>query len=79
MTMAQCQQLYNLQEKARLIKGKNTPKSSRAVEASVAVLEVKTDISSNKSLCTEEKPKHITEKIKPLTEREVEGAVSWMS
>ena len=38
MSMAQCQQLYELQKKARLFKGKKTPESSRALEAKVAML-----------------------------------------
>ena len=50
MSVVQCQQLYDFQKKARLIKGKKTPESSRALEARVAVLEVKFKNSSIKSL-----------------------------
>ena len=39
--MAECQQLYELQKKATLIKGKKTPESSRVLEARVSKLEVK--------------------------------------
>ena len=57
MSMAQHQQLYELQKKARLIKGKKAPESSRALEARVAMLEAKTDNSSNESLFPDEKLK----------------------
>ena len=57
MLMAQHQQLYELQKKVRLIKGKKTPESSRASEARVAMLEAKTENSSNESLFVDEKPK----------------------
>ena len=57
MSTKQHQQLYDLQKKARLIKGKKTPESSRALEVSVAVLEAKTYNSSNESLFPDEKPK----------------------
>ena len=40
-----------------LIKGKKSPESSRALEARVAILEAKTDNSSNESLFAEKKPK----------------------
>ena len=50
MSMAQCQQLYELRKKARLIKGKKTPESGRALEARVTTLKVKTDNSNNESL-----------------------------
>ena len=56
MLAAQCQQLYELQKKARLIKGKKTPESSRALEARVASLEAKSDNSSNESLFADKKP-----------------------
>ena len=41
MLMAQCQQPYEFQKKARLIKGKKTPESGRALEARVAMPEAK--------------------------------------
>ena len=72
MMMTQCQQLYELQKKARLFKGKQTPDSNRALGARVAMLEAKTDNSSNESLFPDEIPKLMTEIIQPLTEREVE-------
>ena len=57
MSMAQHQQLYELQKKARLIKGKKTPEIRRVLEARVAELEAKTDNSSDESLLPDEKPK----------------------
>ena len=57
MLTAQHQKLHEFSKKARLIKGKNTPQSSRALEARVAMLEAKTDNSSNESLFPGEKPK----------------------
>ena len=57
MSTVQCQQLYELWKKAGLIKGKKAQESSRALEAEVAMLEAKTDNSSNESLLPDEKPK----------------------
>ena len=57
MLAAQHQQLYELWKKARLIKGKKTPKSSRALEARVAMLEAETDNNSNESLFPDKKSK----------------------
>ena len=57
MSMAQCQQLYELWKKAGLVKGKKTPESSRVLEARVAALEMKIDNSSNESLLADEKTK----------------------
>ena len=57
MSIAQCQQLYELSTKAGLIKGKKTPDDSRVFEARVAVLGAKIDSSSNESLFADEKPK----------------------
>ena len=57
MSMAQHQQLYELQKKARLIKSKKTPEGSRAFEARVTMLDVKTENSSNESIFPDEKPK----------------------
>ena len=57
MLTVQCQQLYELRKKAGLIKSKKTPEISRALEARVAALEMKTDNSSNESLFVGEKPK----------------------
>ena len=56
MPAAQRQQLCELQKRAGLIKGKKTPESSRALEARVAVLETKSENSSNESLFTDIKP-----------------------
>ena len=53
MPMAQHQQLYEHQKKAELIKGKKVPESSKALVATVAMLEEKTDNSSNESLFAE--------------------------
>ena len=49
--------MYDLSKKARVIKGKKTPESSRAIKARVAMLETKTDNSSNERLFADEKPK----------------------
>ena len=57
MSMAQGQQLYKLWKEVRLINGKKTPESSRALETRVAVLEAKTDNNSDDSLLPDEKPK----------------------
>ena len=57
MSMTQCQQLYELQKKAELIKGNWVPESSRALDARVAVLEERTDNSSNDNLFPDKKPK----------------------
>ena len=57
MSMTQCQQLYKRSKKARLIKDEKTPESGRALEARVAVLEAKTENSSNDSLFLDNKPK----------------------
>ena len=57
MLTAQCHQLHELQKKAELIKGKKTPESSRALEARVAMLEAKTENSSNESVFKDKKPK----------------------
>ena len=66
MPMAQCQQLYELQKIARLIRGKKTPESSRGLEARVAMLEAAIAYSKMKS------PKLIIEIIQPLSKREVD-------
>ena len=68
MLTVQCQQLYELWKKARLIKGKKTQESSRALEARVAVLETKSENRSNKS-SQMKSPKLIIEIIQSLTER----------
>ena len=57
MSMEEHQQLYELWKKAWLMKSKKTPESSRALEAKMALLEVKTDNSSNATLFTEGKLK----------------------
>ena len=57
MLTTQHQQLYKLQKKAGLIKGKKTPESSRALEIRVAALKAKIDNSSNESLFPDGKPK----------------------
>ena len=48
--------MYELWKRAGLIKGKKTPESSRAIVARVAVLEAKSENSSNKSLFADVKP-----------------------
>ena len=50
MLMTQCEQLYELQKKVRLIKSKKIPEICRALEATVAALKAKTDDSSTESL-----------------------------
>ena len=57
MLIAQHQQLYELWNKARLIKGVKSLESSRALESRVATLEAIPDNSSNESLFSDEKPK----------------------
>ena len=57
MSMTQHQNLYKLPKKARLIKSKKTPESSKALGARVAVLEVKTDNICDECLFADEKPK----------------------
>ena len=57
MLMAQQQQLYELWCKALLLKGKNIQECSKALEARVAIEEVKTDSSSNENLFPDEKLK----------------------
>ena len=49
MSMVQHQQLYEPQKRARLVKGKKTTESSRVLEDRVAVLEAKSENSSNES------------------------------
>ena len=46
----QRQQLYELQKRARLIRGKKTPEGKRGSEARVAMMEAKSENSSNESL-----------------------------
>ena len=64
--------MYELRKKVRLINGKKTPESRKALEVRVAALEAKTDKSSNESLFSDvEKPKAIIIKLfQPLTEWE---------
>ena len=50
-------QSYELQHKAGLLNGKNTPEISEALEGRVSILEAKTDNSSNEILFQDEKPK----------------------
>ena len=57
MLTAQHQQLYELWKKAGLVKGKNTPESSRALEARLATLEANTYNISSESFFADEKPK----------------------
>ena len=58
MLVAQCQQSYELQKRAGLIKGQKTPESSRTLEARLAMLEAKSENSSNERLFTDiDKPK----------------------
>ena len=55
ISTAQWQELYELQQKAGLLKSKKTPESSKAKEGSIAALEVKTEMSGNESLFSDEK------------------------
>ena len=57
MFITQCQQLYELWKKAELINGQKTSVCNIGLEARVAVLEAKTDNSSNESLFLDEKLK----------------------
>ena len=53
MSAAQHQELYELWKNAGLIKGKKTPESNRALKARVAMLEAKSENSSDESLVTD--------------------------
>ena len=68
MSVAQCQQLYELQKRAGLIKGKKTPESSRALEAKVAMLEAKSEFTDI------DKPKP-SNKNKPALDRKGNGTI----
>ena len=72
MYMTKHQHLYELWKKARLIKGKKTPESSRALEARVAILEAKANKSSNESLFADKNPKAISRNNSAL-DRKVNG------
>ena len=69
MSVAQCQQLYELWKRAGLIKGKKTPESSRVLEARVAMLEAKSENSSDESLFADVKPTAIN-RDNPALDRE---------
>ena len=56
MSVGHHQQLYELWKRAGLTKGKKTPESSRALEARVAMLETKSEISIDESLFADVKP-----------------------
>ena len=71
--MAQHQQLHELWKKARIVKGKKTPGSSRALEARVAMLEVITKTVAIKTCSQMKSLKLITQIIQPLTERRAEA------
>ena len=68
--------MYELQKNAGLIKGKKTPKNSRALEARVATLEAKTENNNNESIFADEKPKANNKNNQPLTEREAESDIA---
>ena len=70
MSMAQHQQLYEVWKKARLITDKKTPESCRALKARVAMLEAKTENSSNESFFADEKPTANNRNNRPFTKRE---------
>ena len=65
MLVAQHQQLYELQKKAGLIKGKKTQESSRTLKARVAMLEAKTDNRAMRAYLQMKSPKLITEITSP--------------
>ena len=69
MSTAPHQQLHELQKKARLIKGKKTPESSRALETRVAALEAKTDNSRNESLVADVKKPKANNRSNPALDR----------
>ena len=70
MSLAQCQQLYELQKKIELINGKKNPESIRALEARVAVLEAKTENSSDGAYLQMLSPLLVIDIIQPSIERE---------
>ena len=74
MLVAQCHQLYELQKKAMLIKGNKTQESSRALETRVAMLEAKTDNSSNEILFPDKKPK-ANNRNNPTLDRKGNGTI----
>ena len=55
MPMAKHQNLYELQKKVGLIKGKKTPEGGRAFEARMVMLETKTDSSRDESLLPDDR------------------------
>ena len=71
MLMVQCQQMYELWNKTRLIKSEKTPESSRALEARVAMFQAKTNNSSNKSLFMDKPKANIRND--PALDRKVNG------
>ena len=64
--------MYELQKRAGLIKGEKTTESSRALEARVAVLEAKSENSSNESLFADVKPTACN-RDNPALDRKVNG------
>ena len=56
MSMAQQQQLYELQHKEKFRKGNKTPENSKTLETWVAVLEWEMNSISDESLFVDEKP-----------------------
>ena len=73
MSVAQRQQLYELQWKAMFIKGKKTPESSRTLEARVAELEAKIDNSKDESLFAEFKKAKPNNRNNPALDRKGSG------
>ena len=70
MSPAQQQQLYELQHKAKLLKGKDIPESIKALEARVITLEVKKILVAMRDYLKMNSPKLIAEIIQPSTNRE---------
>ena len=73
MLKAQHQQLYELQKKARLIKGKKTPESSRALEARVEMIEAKTENSNDESSFTDVEKPEANNRSNPALDRKGSG------
>ena len=57
MSIKQCQQLYELRKKVRLVKGKKTSESGIALEARVTLQKAKTESSTDGSFFPEKKSK----------------------
>ena len=72
-SVVQHQQLYELWKRAMLIKGKKTQESNRALEARVAMVEAKSENSSNESLFADIHNPKLSNRSSPALDREGNG------